>query len=110
MKHPVARCLIKSHGAAAFGRLCVETCSKAGTISVFAAAAFGRLCVETDNAPPATHGASAAAFGRLCVETAKTPSARLSPRQPPSGGCVLKPLIPISTRFPYGSRLRAAVC
>ena len=33
-----------------------------------------------------------AAFGRLCVETRKLAAARLHSHQPPSGGCVLKPV------------------
>ena len=34
-----------------------------------------------------------AAFGRLCVETGRTQLSRKLLIQPPSGGCVLKPLM-----------------
>ena len=91
MKHPVARCLIKSHGqppsggcvlkpnimafrnqqfvAAAFGRLCVETKYALESHAGGVAAAFGRLCVETPYAALQLRPFAAAAFGRLCVET-----------------------------------------
>ncbi len=35
--------------AAAFGRLCVETCKISISGNYITAAAFGRLCVETKN-------------------------------------------------------------
>ena len=55
--------------AAAFGRLCVETCRSCQWLEQPYAAAFGRLCVETF-LPLLTHARQyAAAFGRLCVET-----------------------------------------
>ena len=75
----------------------------------------------------------AAAFGRLCVETTSAKIKEVDVTQPPSGGCVLKPLdgVPeaqikaaaafgrlcvetnsrgIAAEFYSGSRLRAAVC
>ena len=54
----------------------------------------------------------AAAFGRLCVETTAVEVEYADERkQPPSGGCVLKPIHPhIHLNFSQGSRLRAAVC
>ncbi len=80
-----------SQGAAAFGRLCVETATCGHRIGCLMAAAFGRLCVETISAgelyqvgeQPPSGGCvlkhevkaklkahtGAAAFGRLCVET-----------------------------------------
>ena len=119
--------------AAAFGRLCVETTYFAGTNRYGGAAAFGRLCVETpfSRFPPAAF--TAAAFGRLCVETQNCRRrTQLERAQPPSGGCVLKPILampiwPGITQPPSGgcvlklvklvyfirncgSRLRAAVC
>ena len=57
------------------------------------AAAFGRLCVETSDADGDWYTPNAAAFGRLCVETLRIRIMLCSVRsQPPSGGCVLKPL------------------
>ena len=53
-----------------------------------------------------------AAFGRLCVETQEG-IARLLCRQtqPPSGGCVLKLMLPSGAlTLTLPSRLRAAVC
>ena len=56
-------------------------------------AAFGRLCVETINPPSKYSDRLPAAFGRLCVETL-TVSVWFGRGefQPPSGGCVLKPV------------------
>ena len=55
------------------------------------AAAFGRLCVETNTPKSMPLADNAAAFGRLCVETQLGEGNKLNiPRQPPSGGCVLK--------------------
>ena len=57
------------YGAAAFGRLCVETIHLLMWVIWLAAAAFGRLCVETFMENPYLDPVYAAAFGRLCVET-----------------------------------------
>ena len=56
-------------------------------------AAFRRLCVETWMPHLAAVPSVPAAFRRLCVETrlSKRPSENAL-RQPPSGGCVLKPM------------------
>ena len=51
-----------------------------------------------------------AAFGRLCVETGGSPLALNAVFQPPSGGCVLKPLKQFLGLSVIVSRLRAAVC
>ena len=54
-------------------------------------AAFRRLCVETSGAQEYSATMEPAAFRRLCVETYQWRlNRRLSMRQPPSGGCVLK--------------------
>ena len=79
--------------AAAFGRLCVETRRPKSNWPRRLAAAFGRLCVETNPAKPGDANYGAAAFGRLCVETRFTAGARQNFEQPPSGGCVLKPVL-----------------
>ena len=80
---------------AAFRRLCVETHSpSAQSGQKLVPAAFRRLCVETLEGKEAVVTAIPAAFRRLCVETAcNSPknNAYAHP-QPPSGGCVLKPL------------------
>ena len=56
MQPPSGGCVLKHHrddfdldirGAAAFGRLCVETLSGRMDKPCITAAAFGRLCVET---------------------------------------------------------------
>ena len=57
------------------------------------AAAFGRLCVETIVRHSVMYSYHAAAFGRLCVETHTPVEAKETGRQPPSGGCVLKPTV-----------------
>ena len=58
------------------------------------AAAFGRLCVETCAVGVAIPGNfDAAAFGRLCVETTIRHGTCFGFMQPPSGGCVLKPWV-----------------
>ena len=58
LQPPSGGCVLKHHatdsfgermGAAAFGRLCVETYKELfDTMNEGSAAAFGRLCVETD--------------------------------------------------------------
>ena len=55
-------------------------------------AAFGRLCVETDIRAVMMDRVEPAAFGRLCVETILDAGEISDDYQPPSGGCVLKPL------------------
>ena len=78
---------------AAFGRLCVETRSGFDRRLPAGPAAFGRLCVETTSSAVADLFGSPAAFGRLCVETLSMLAlCRARGHQPPSGGCVLKPL------------------
>ena len=52
----------------------------------------------------------AAAFGRLCVETDQANNIFNGLEQPPSGGCVLKPLEWRPLYNSRCSRLRAAVC
>ena len=97
--------------AAAFRRLCVETDGLETVKRERYAAAFRRLCVETTNNTPNTAKTEAAAFRRLCVETLLFVILNIGQLQPPSGGCVLKPM-----RRTYrpsrgsGSRLQAAVC
>ena len=60
----------KRVGAAAFGRLCVETGQDVLVRPLWLAAAFGRLCVETCQYQyTKLRYQKAAAFGRLCVET-----------------------------------------
>ena len=53
-----------------------------------AAAAFGRLCVETRSGH-----SKLKKRGRLCVETQPPHSTQSQQEQPPSGGCVLKPVL-----------------
>ena len=121
--------------AAAFGRLCVETLSAIHLLlqHLKVAAAFGRLCVETQSEIELNERILAAAFGRLCVETRLNLLSMNSNKQPPSGGCVLKPVFLFCRRqwleqppsggcvlkqqqkdankaLTIGSRLRAAVC
>ena len=55
-------------------------------------AAFRRLCVETLSAFVCTSLESPAAFRRLCVETFFITLIFYQISQPPSGGCVLKPV------------------
>mgnify|MGYP001673147365 CR=1 FL=1 len=56
-------------------------------------AAFGRLCVETRSVKRKPYAPKRpAAFGRLCVETSQGTPLKEITNQPPSGGCVLKPL------------------
>ena len=56
------------------------------------AATFGWLCVETVGLGQVNKTNFAATFGWLCVETAKAIFAEApAVKQPPSGGCVLKP-------------------
>ena len=112
LKQSACGCCLKSGGAAAFGRLCVETgntffnCHKTGAAAfgrlcvetfmtltaqiLMVAAAFGRLCVETRSFRNFFKSSLAAAFGRLCVETMIMVRSYLNGMQPPSGGCVLK--------------------
>ena len=102
---------VADEGAAAFGRLCVETMSKDEFNCNLVAAAFGRLCVETWYILTFGLVAIAAAFGRLCVETVNNCTERKNDRkQPPSGGCVLKPFSAPARLGGVCSRLRAAVC
>ena len=108
---------------AAFGRLCVETIQGKGGIGKSAQppsggcvlkhqfseemptplgpAAFGRLCVETLQLLMHAYDQIPAAFGRLCVETTLRILIWARPSQPPSGGCVLKPLpYPLPPSYP----------
>ena len=55
-------------------------------------AAFRRLCVETIKHKKLGDTLRPAAFRRLCVETDTFDRGYGIPFQPPSGGCVLKPL------------------
>ena len=55
------------------------------------AATFGWLCVETDALFVLKNGIKAATFGWLCVETTMAIGNIINDKQPPSGGCVLKP-------------------
>ena len=55
-------------------------------------AAFRRLCVETGFGITRIHLSRPAAFRRLCVETMQITHFCSFSRQPPSGGCVLKPM------------------
>ena len=65
-----------------------------GEIEKYEPAAFGRLCVETPTKPIKPSKATPAAFGRLCVETILVwHLSCFLERQPPSGGCVLKPAV-----------------
>ena len=73
-------------------------------------AAFGRLCVETGAAANLKSTEWPAAFGRLCVETPVNSIPELRQDQPPSGGCVLKPVKVYRWDDEGASRLRAAVC
>ena len=75
------------------------------------AATFGWLCVETAMPVVAMATDYAATFGWLCVETFRRQRLLHLILQPPSGGCVLKPLAdyPIRATHP-GSHLRVAVC
>ena len=141
---------------AAFGRLCVETPIRISSPAIaitqppsggcvlkpclifhsffqVCPAAFGRLCVETSHHPRLRGNCFPAAFGRLCVETSLSSPMRWTIVQPPSGGCVLKPMDSASDNPSFGpaafgrlcvetllrntqfiwfasSRLRAAVC
>ena len=61
-------------------------------VSEEASAAFGRLRVETSTMALKRSSMISAAFGRLRVETSSVLQAFLVGHQPPSGGCVLKPL------------------
>ena len=56
-----------------------------------APAAFRRLCVETSSQGTVIKEIGPAAFRRLCVETLRHKRTAKPCRQPPSGGCVLKP-------------------
>ena len=69
MKQSSAGIASKNDGAAAFGRLCVETEYFSNIPARTYAAAFGRLCVETYGKCVWSDSKNAAAFGRLCVET-----------------------------------------
>ena len=73
-------------------------------------AAFRRLCVETKSSHSMAHLRNSAAFRRLCVETLYPRWRITSDFQPPSGGCVLKPVSSFADNAKVGSRLQAAVC
>ena len=77
---------------AAFGRLCVETSPRSISKGLHFPAAFGRLCVETYSKAGRNYIHLPAAFGRLCVETSQGSAIKEIDNQPPSGGCVLKPM------------------
>ena len=86
-----------------------EVCQSADNIG---AAAFGRLCVETSFMMVMAQAKMAAAFGRLCVETeAQLKEKEARSKQPPSGGCVLKLFEVLKIlSLCESSRLRAVVC
>ena len=105
---------LSSMMAAAFRRLCVETCRYWSRPYKRWPAAFRRLCVETiawfgqpkagqqppsggcvlKHIIPARHlHYRSAAFRRLCVETIRSILTPSGGGQPPSGGCVLKLLL-----------------
>ena len=69
LKQAVKAADVKAVEAAAFRRLCVETCRCSNGRDYGGAAAFRRLCVETINDKSVEQEANAAAFRRLCVET-----------------------------------------
>ena len=77
---------------AAFRRLCVETGRNKDQCEYGAPAAFRRLCVETLEYACNVAKADPAAFRRLCVETLISHLLIRWFNQPPSGGCVLKPV------------------
>ena len=114
LKHKLFCISFTFSAPAAFGRLCVETLSissftnnlpqppsggcvlkPSGFLSGFPSgfpAAFGRLCVETGGQGGTSGSGGPAAFGRLCVETYHATESKAGDFQPPSGGCVLKPM------------------
>ena len=73
-------------------------------------AAFRRLCVETFQNQSQQLRLIPAAFRRLCVETIITYVGFDALIQPPSGGCVLKPVTIEANVSRQPSRLQAAVC
>ena len=79
--------------AATFGWLCVETRVIISADKFAQAATFGWLCVETTQDKSILDKLKGAAtFGWLCVETVLNTQERDVSLQPPSGGCVLKPV------------------
>ena len=69
LKHYDGRRFIGTYNAAAFRRLCVETCVMYSSAVKPLTAAFRRLCVETAYWLETGKGEMPAAFRRLCVET-----------------------------------------
>ena len=111
LKHDLRETSNRFSNPAAFGRLCVETGLIPVMPRVYLPAAFGRLCVETALSKPNLWEKKPAAFGRLCVETdCQLNRLKRLICQPPSGGCVLKPLRNYLPADSIASRLRAAVC
>ena len=99
LKHHIRLTHKNNLSPAAFRRLCVETPAKNHIIETKQPAAFRRLCVETWIANQSDGLLMPAAFRRLCVETKLlNDSGAMSGIQPPSGGCVLKPLPPSALR------------
>ena len=94
---------------AAFGRLCVETLYRSMPYPEPRPAAFRRLCVETVKNRSPIRFDRPAAFRRLRVETLSATSLHQNSPQPPSGGCVLKLIIPPLAICATSSRLRATV-
>ena len=102
MQPPSGGCVLKPIGvwfdiisllAATFGWLCVETKLLVCNFNDTAAATFGWLCVETKSNSRGLRRSDAATFGWLCVETCVAMADATSLKQPPSGGCVLKPVV-----------------
>ena len=94
LKQKLCQILFVNKVPAAFRRLCVETLGFGYCAFDYAPAAFRRLCVETPTTPNDSNSQNPAAFRRLCVETGVYGAlSAVSGLQPPSGGCVLKPLI-----------------
>ena len=73
-------------------------------------AAFRRLCVETRRICQSWRSALPAAFRRLCVETSFCRGADIRSGQPPSGGCVLKPIVEIGCCSPYNPAAFRRLC
>ena len=57
---------------------------------------------------PVSYGA--AAFGRLCVETAGSKTPEIVEWQPPSGGCVLKPVPSFADTAKVGAAAFGRLC
>ena len=65
--------------------------------------------MKQDDAVFAVAVVTPAAFRRLCIETVRFDMSEKEKRQPPSGGCVLKPM-KFEIKWHYSnSRLQAAV-